>query len=536
MTQLRDYQKNVLDGIYREWEARSPNVLAVMPTGAGKTVLFSEIMAAHRAPSVAIAHRAELVVQISLALGRAKVRHSLLAPKATARAIVQMHMAELGANWYDPSARTKVAGVDTLVRMDASDPWFASVGLWVQDEAHHVLAANKWGRAAAMFPNARGLGVTATPMRADGKGLGRHHDGVFDAMVLGPQMRTLIERGYLTEYRVLLPENDIDLAGVQVSSGGDFRQDQLTQAVHKSRIVGDVVATYLEHARGKRGVTFAVDVEHATEMAAAYNAAGVPAAVLHGETPDAERLALMRQFRAGTILQLCNCDLLGEGVDVPAIEVVSFARPTMSYGLFVQQFGRALRKFDGKQTALILDHVGNVLRHGLPDKPRTWSLNRRERTTGATDTAGVIPLRRCLSCMEPFERLLSSCPYCGTEVIPVGRTSIEQVDGRLRELSPEVLARMRGDVERVDGAATVPWGASAAVAGSVQRRHWERQQAQKSLREAIMLYGGVRHAAGDTDDMMQSRFWHVFGVDVLGAQALGAAEAAALEQRVRATL
>lgn len=536
MIALRDYQTELKAGVYGVWQSGARNALAVLPTGGGKTVVLSDIVAEYRAPSCVMAHRQELVSQLSLALGRMRVRHSLIAPKAVTRAIVQMHMAELGSNWYDPSARTKVAGVDTLVRMDRGDPWFAQVGLWVCDEAHHLLMTNKWGKASAMFPNAYGLGVTATPMRADGKGLGRHADGVFDAMVIGPQMRTLIDRGALTDYRILLPENDIDMVGVEVGSGGDYRADQLSKAVHKSRIVGDVVATYLEHARGKRGVTFAVDVEHAEEMAAAYRAAGVAAAVLHGETPDTERLALMRQFRAGTILQLCNCDLLGEGVDVPAIEVVSFARPTMSYGLFVQQFGRALRMFDGKQVALILDHVGNVLRHGLPDKPRTWSLNRRERSASATDTAGVIPLRRCAACMEPFERIKLACPYCGAEVIPAGRATIEQVDGHLRELSPEVLARMRGEVAHVDGAARLPAGADAAVVGRIQRVHWERQQQQATLRAAMHEYGGVRHAAGDSDDEMRARFWHVFGVDVLSAQALGAADAAALEKRIKGTL
>lgn len=536
MTQLRDYQAEMRSGFHAAWHSGARNVLGVLPTGGGKTVLFSEEIAGYPGPSCAIAHRQELVSQISLALGKARVRHGLLAPKKITRAIVQLHMEELGVSYYDPTSRVKVAGVDTLVRMEP-DTWSKSVGLWVIDEAHHVLKENKWGRAAAMFPNAYGLGVTATPCRADGKGLGRHADGLFDRMVQGPPMRRLIERGYLTPYRIFAPPSDIDLSGVTISAGGDYNPDQLRAAVHKSRvIVGDVVGHYLKHARGKRGVTFAVDVEHATEMAAAYRAAGVPAAVITGDTSDTDRIAMMRQFRAGTLLQLCNCDLLGEGVDVPAIEVVSFARPTMSFSLYCQQFGRALRILLGKLHAIIIDHVGNVAKHGLPDARRVWSLDARERGLRSARPADVMPTMTCRMCTGVFERTTSSCPYCGYYNEPSGRSAPEMVDGALHELTEDVLARMRGEIDRVDGAPTFPYGAGPEVVGSIKKRHWERQQAQQRLREAMMLYGGLRTAAGDSIEAAQRRFFHTYGLDVMSAQALGAREAAELEQKLRSVL
>lgn len=202
---LRDYQSDVLRGIVAEWTAGARNVLAVLPTGGGKTVCFAYAIANHPGGSVAIAHRAELVSQMSLALAREGVRHRVIGPASLSRSCERLHLDELQRLYVDPNARCAVASVDTLVRMDKSDPWFAQVTLWVQDEAHHVLADNKWGDACAMFPNARGLGVTATPLRADGKGLGRHADGLMDALVVGTTMRELIERGYLTDYRVFAP-------------------------------------------------------------------------------------------------------------------------------------------------------------------------------------------------------------------------------------------------------------------------------------------------------------------------------------------
>lgn len=495
------------------------------------TVLFSDLLAGYSGASCAIAHRAELVSQISLALARNGVRHGIVAPDSTCRNIVAIHMAELGRSWYDPGSRVRVAGVDSLPRLER-DPWAQQVGLWIQDEAHHVLRDNKWGRAVAMFPNARGLGVTATPTRADGRGLGAHADGVFERMVVGPTMRELIEAGYLTDYRVFCPPSDLDLSDVTVTAGGDFSPEPLRKAVHRSHIVGDVVSHYRRIAPGRLGVTFAVDVESATEQCAAFRAAGVPAEVVTSKTPDALRIAILRRFRAREVLQLVNVDLFGEGFDLPAIEVVSMARPTQSYGLYVQQFGRALRPLEGKAHALVIDHVGNVVRHGLPDKPRVWSLDRRERRSNAGST---IPLRICPQCTQPYERVNVSCPWCGHTPEPVGRSTPAEVDGDLIELSPEVLARMRGEVARVDGAPWFPQGLEPLAQAGLRKRHAERQQAQHQLREAIALWGGVGARPADVR-RAQREFFHRFHIDVMSAQALGRPEAEALEAQVRADL
>lgn len=535
---LRDYQSDLIAECDAIWQ-RNPtaNVVAVAPTGSGKTVLFAHVLARERGASVAIAHRSELVSQMSLALARNGVRHRVIGPASVAKACATLHVAEVGRPYLDPSARCAVAGVDTLVRRDPrGDPWFDQVALVVQDEAHHVLVDNKWGKASLMFPNARTLGVTATPVRADGKGLGRHADGIMDEMVVGPSMRELIMRGFLTDYRVLAPTTaDLKLDEVPLSAGGDFSPPKLRAAVHKSRIVGDVVSHYLTHAKGKLGVTFAVDVESAGELAQAYRDAGVPAEVVTAETPDLLRAMVLRRFRSREVLQLVNVDLFGEGFDLPAIEVVSMARPTQSYSLFAQQFGRALRPLPGKDRAIILDHVGNVRRHGLPDSPRVWTLDGRERrNSGAPND--VIPIRVCVKCTSAYERYKLVCPYCGYRHEPAGRGSPEQVDGILAELDPAVLARMRGEVALLDGPYVNKPGLADVANAANRKHHWDRQMAQNALRNVMATWGGWQTHEGRDDNEAQARFFFKFGIDVASAWALGRKEAEALRSRIERDL
>jgi DNA repair protein RadD len=527
---LRPYQQQTEHGIYIRWQ-HARNVLAVLPTGAGKTVLFSKVLADFKGLSVAIAHRQELVSQISLALARNGVRHAIVAPSNVRANIEAIHMAELGRRWVDQHSQCAVAGVDTLLRR--APDWLSRVGLWVMDEAHHVLRENKWGKAIALMPNAYGLGVTATPTRADGKGLGLHADGVFEAMEVGPTMRDLIGMGFLTDYRIFAPPTDLDLSTVATGASGEYVAEQLRAAVHKSHVTGDVVKHYQRIAPGKLGVTFCVDIETAMETCKAFRDAGVPAEVVTSKTPDVLRASILRRFKAREVLQLVNVDLFGEGFDLPAIEVVSMARPTQSYSLFCQQFGRALRLLEGKHRAIIIDHVGNTLRHGLPDAPREWSLDRRERG-GKGGKSDAIPLTSCQNpeCAGVYERFHPCCPYCGHMPEPAGRSSPQQVDGDLHELDPAVLAMLRGEIAKVDGPPRIPQHLEGIAARGVFNKHMERQQAQGRLRQAIALWAGYQRQQGRSDSEGYRRFFHEFGVDVASAQALGAKDAGALEQRI----
>lgn len=530
---LRPYQEEVEAAIYAEWNGGARNVCAVLPTGAGKTVLFTKIMKDH-VSAMAIAHRQELVSQMSVTLGRHGVRHSIVAPLPTIKDIVSKHMRELGKVWYDSRGACVVAGVDTLIRREGD---YSKIKLWVGDECHHFQRGNKWGKAADLFPNARGLGVTATPERADGKGLGSHNTGVFDAMVVGPSMRELINSGSLTDYRIFAPPNNLDLSDVKITASGDYSRDGACKAVRKSKVIGNVVEHYKGFASGKLGVTFATDVETATEISAQFNAAGVPSEVVSAKTKDSVRSAILEKFKRREILQLVNVDLFGEGFDLPAIEVVSMARPTQSYGLFVQQFGRALRPLDGKERAIIIDHVGNVQRHGLPDAPRTWSLDAREKR-GSSQTVGSIPVKVCPSCTGVFEALFKDCPYCGYYAEPAGRDSIEFVDGDLTELDAATLAAMRGEVEHFDRdkeeyrAELLAKHTDPMWAGAHVKRHVAKQTTQKQLREALAWWIGFERAGGLKDREISKKFYFKFGTDILSAKTLNINDAEALRMLI----
>lgn len=545
---LRPYQQQVRDGVEQNWAAGVQNVLAILPTGGGKTVVFSSVLADEQAASVAVAHRQELVSQISLALARNRVRHRIVGPQNVVKMIVRLHMEEVGASYYDANSRCAVAGVDTLIRRgEQLANWLPTVKLWVMDEAHHVLRDNKWGKAVQMFPNARGLGVTATPCRADGNGLGRHADGVFDTMVIGPTMRDLIDAGFLTEYRIFAPPSNLDMSGYRVSTTtGDYKPNDVTKAVAGSSlvahdektIVGDVVRIYQDKFAGKLGVVFTPNINTAEDLAEQFRSVGVPAMCIHANTDVIERQQAIRDFRNRKLMVLTNCGIFSEGFDLPAIEVVQDASPTESYSNFAQRFGRMLRLLDGKKFGIYCDHAGNVARHGLPDAPREWSLDRRERrSSGKSDAA---PVRTCLACTAVFERFMDACPFCGEPIPqPAQRSGPEFVDGDLYELDAATLAQMRSSLERVDMDPSdyrdllTRQGVSQIGIMVNVKRHIARQETVGTLRDILALWGGYERAAGLSDKEIMRKFYLTYGVDLWTAQTLKQDEMLSLAERVQ---
>lgn len=545
--QLRPYQSSLVTGINNYWSTNPQGkVLAVLATGGGKTVIFSSIIAAEQGATCAIAHRQELVSQMSLTLAKNGIYHRIVGSNKTVKNCVKIHMDELGKTFYDAGSKHAVASVDTIIRRgEQLANWLPSVRLWVIDEAHHVLKDNKWGKAVQMFPNARGLGVTATPCRADGNGLGSHADGVFDTMFEGVAMGELIRDGYLTDYKIFAPPSSFSREQIKVSeSTGDFNLNQMREVVNGSSLVahdektitGDVVAQYLKIARGKSGVTFTVDVASAEEIAEQYNKAGVPAAAISCNTPDLERFAAVRKFKNKEILQLVNSEILTEGFDCPGIEVVSFGRPTESYSMYSQMFGRALRPLPGKTHAIIIDHVGNVMRHGLPDAPREWSLDRRERRTGKSEPSTV---RVCTACAAVYERFRDACPDCGEPVPkPAQRSGPEFVDGDLYELDPDVLAQMRNEVvgaredvnqyrDKMINHGLPPHAVKRNV-----KLHENRLDALVKLDHTLAQWAGYRRAEGLSDSEIFRKFYLTYGVSWIEAQALKAADADKLRERI----
>jgi superfamily II DNA or RNA helicase len=531
---LRPDQQLLTDGIEYGWQSGNRNMLGVLPTGGGKSVIVSGIVLKHHnlgESQAVIAHRKELIGQMSLHIARRGIKHRIIGPKETISQIVASHRRELnGYSFVSPTANCSVAGIDTLLaRQKELEPWAKQINRWYLDEGHHLLAENKWGRGVAMFPNAYGLGVTASPGRADGMGLGRHCDGLYDGMVVGPSTRELMDIGAITDYEYVVPASDFKIDDNAITDTGDYSPKKMREASQKSHIVGDVVKEYVRRAFGKRAICFATDVETANEIAKNFNAAGIPAASVSAQTSDALRDEYVRRFKEGKIWILVNVDLFGEGFDVPAVEVVIMARPTASLSVYLQQCGRALRAMEGKLFGLIIDHVSNYKRHGLPDKKRFWTLDRREKRGRRPLDPEEIPMTVCRNCSKPYERIYSCCPYCGTipEVAPGGRASIEQIDGDLILLDRDRLAEMRaaGDLESPDSVGARVGAVAGIYAGKAAiNNQIERILAQQRLDLAIANWAGMQRILGRDDQQSYRRFYLTLGVDVLTARSLPRAD------------
>lgn len=525
---LRDDQFDLKSRIYGDWNAGIQNVLAVLPTGGGKSIVVSDIVldgVMLNLSQAVVAHRNELVAQMSMHLANRGIPHRVIGSKETVAQITRQHRKKFGRSFVNPSAPTAVVGVDTLIaRGDALKEWAAQVDRWIIDEAHHVLQTNKWGKAVTMFPRAHGLGVTATPLRADGAGLGREFDGVFDTMQSGLEMRSLINIGALADYEIVCPTSDLEVTEADIGASGDYSIQKMRKAAKKSHIVGDVVTEYYRNAFNKQAIVFATDVETAGEIAEKFNATGIRAAALSADTNFAVREKYIEEFKNGILKILVNVDLFDEGFDVPACEVVIMARPTASLGKYRQMVGRCLRTAFGKSYGLIIDHVSNVLRHGYPDKFIAWSLARRDKRGRQEKDPNEIPLIRCYSaaCNKPYERFRLACPYCGTTPpLPEPRErSIEMVEGDLILLTREKLAELRAAMivkAPADVAARVAHVAGALAGKRAVNNQIEKIAAHQRLQAAIAQWAGIERFNGFTDREIYRRFFLTAGVDVLTA-------------------
>lgn len=544
MPTLRPYQEKLVKDTYQQWDAGKQFVAMVSATGSGKSMTLTAIVAKERDRGqyvLVLAHRQELITQLSDTMGRMEIRHQVIAANKVVRFAAKQSMENHGVNYVDPNARVMVASVQSMREAKIAD--LAKLGnklTVVQDEFHHATKKSKtWGGVLTPLLNAgaRGLGPTATPCRADGQGLSRETDGYADVIVEGPSMRWLIDNGYLSQYKIYCPPTDLRLDNVETSkTTGDYKEKELKAEIGRSHIVGDIVSHYLKICPGKRGITFTVGVDTAEEVAEEYRKRGVPAIALSGRNADEERVQAIRDLKSGKILQIVNDSLIGEGVDIPAVEVVSFARPTQSYALYAQMFGRALRPFEGKSHAIIIDAVSNVMRHGLPDAPREWSLDRRERRTGKSEPSTV---RVCTACAAVYERFRDACPDCGEPVPkPADRSGPMQVDGDLYELDPDVLAQMRNevvgareDVNQYRDKMIVHGLPPHAVKRNV-KLHENRLDALVKLDHTLAQWAGYRRAEGLSDSEIFRKFYLTYGVSWLEAQALKAADADKLRERI----
>lgn len=407
---LRDYQEAAIQGIRDSFIQGNRRVLLVLPTGGGKTVCFSYIAAGtskNNKRVLIIAHRRELLKQISKSLKAVGVRHAVLT-----------------AGYHGiPTAPVVVASVFTLAKR--LDKW-PEPDLIIGDEAHHFTPTSTWGKVVAAFPKARVLGVTATPERLDGKGLGL----LFDDMVIGPTVAELTEQGFLSPADVYAPSRP-DMGSVRTRMG-DYVHSDLEGAMDKPSITGSAVAHYTKLASGARAIAFCVSVKHAKDVANDFNRAGYVSSHIDGSMHETERDGILAKFERGEIQVLTSCDLISEGFDLPAVEVAIMLRPTKSLSLYLQQAGRAIRISPGKTKTVILDHAGNTAVHGFIDEHREWTLTdgeaRKKRDGEAAPT-----VRTCPDCFA-MHRPMPVCPGCGHVYKVFGR-NIEQIDGELVQVS-----------------------------------------------------------------------------------------------------
>jgi len=521
---LRDYQQKGVNDIYTAWRDHR-NVLFVL---SPKTVTLSHIIHEFKGYSCVVAHRQELVMNLSLALCEEGVNHDIIAPDKIIKCIVAEQVRQYGKRFYRAGVKTTVGSIQSLKNKAKKIPeWFDRVGMWIIDEAHHCQKKNTWGTVATLFKNAYGLGVTGTAQRANGAGLGSWNDGIFDVMVESISYAELMERGCLSKYKIFAPLTHIELLEVKVSKAtGDYISQGvagLEEAMKNSSIIGDVVTNYFKFAKGKKTIVFATSVEAATNMANNFTLNGVKAVVLHADCTTDYRTKCMRDFRAGRLDVIVNVDILGEGVDVPGVECVMFARPTQSLGLYMQQLGRTMRPFEGKEFGLIIDLVGNVIRHGLPDEARVWSLERRERASKAAEKK-VTPVRGCPACTAVYEAYLKACPECGHVVVPATRSEPEAVVGELAEMSKELLDKLRARKERANespeeaGKRAFENGASYLLAAVTVKNQRRRVDALSTLKQVINLWSWLQK---ETDKgLLERMFFLAFGIDVESAQSL----------------
>ena len=389
---LRPYQEKFLKDIYQEIFAGHKRICGVAPCGAGKTIMTGWLIRDFQDNGCRViffVHRQELIDQTSKTFTDLGIEHGIIA-------------AGYKANYDLP---VQIASVQTLVRRLNSVP---APELLVCDECHHILAKtykeiiNHWSDAFL-------LGVTATPQRTGGINLG----DIFTSMVQAPSTRELIKLGNLTDFKYFAPHEDLDLKQVRVKFG-EYVNGDLSKVMSDRKIIGNIVQHYKKIAAGKSAICYCVNVKHSKKVAQAFKDAGISAEHCDGETSKKLRAEIVEDFRLGRIKVLCNAELFGEGFDVPNMQAVILARPTKSLTLFTQQSLRPLRPDpnEPKKVAIIIDHVENYKRFGLPDTDRNWSL-----APNPPKKTGIAPKGICSHCNAIIPLSSQTCPVCGFKLV-----------------------------------------------------------------------------------------------------------------------
>lgn len=439
---LRHYQQKALDDLRAAFAKKFVAPLCVMPTGAGKTVFFADVgrgAAVKGRVVFVLVHRTELIRQASAKLRAAGVQHGVIAPGRTAT-----------------TDRVQVASVATLARR-LDDPRYPTPDLIILDEAHHA-TAGLWAKILAHYPRARILGVTATPERLDGRGLGKQSGGPFDVMIVGPSIAELMAEGYLTRTIVFGPPDPPDMRGAR-SMAGEWATKSLDEIMGQPKIVGNAVEEYRKHADGKPAILFSPSIAHAKAMAEAFRRDGYRSVAVSGDDdPDVRDRSIMG-LEDGSVQVLCTCDLISEGLDIPGVACVILMRPTKSLTLYLQQIGRGLRPIwapgnwpdtiEGRLASIaasvkphliVLDLAANWVTHGVPSEDREWTLDGAKKKKEKDPDDIPDKSRQCPKCYavhEPSPR----CLVCGyVYATDAAKRNVDHVGGELSEVTAERIA------------------------------------------------------------------------------------------------
>lgn len=413
---LRPYQQNAVDQIRRHYASGTKKVLLHLATGGGKTVVFSHILksvAEKKRPALMLVRGRHLVEQASERLRRENVNHGVI----------------MAGHWLsNPSALIQICSIDTISRRKI----FPVADLIVVDEAH-MATSDSFKKVIEHYQDQFILGVTATPFPE--KSI-RH---IAQVVVKPITVKELVEQKFLVPLRYFAPRTP-DLSKVKTIAG-EFDAHDLSKIMNEQTLVGDIASEWTKHAQGRPTIIFAVDISHSNAIAKAFNSLGISCVHVEADTPLAVRQKHINDLRSGELKIISNVGVLCTGVDIPHLSCIVTARPTKSYNLHIQQLGRGTRIFDGKKDCLILDHAGNVTRHGFIDEERPCDLD------GAPDKENRPTPITCLNCYAVFFPLQIEnkglCPMCGEKYSPEQeRKSRElmRIDGDLveiRELTPE---------------------------------------------------------------------------------------------------
>lgn len=403
VARLRGYQTDGIADIMLNYALGFRRIVYVLPTAAGKTVMFVRLARVWPEEVIIMAHRRELIRQASQKLGATP--HGIIAP-----------------GFPRTRHRIQVASVQTLARRSIS-----RVGLIIPDECHHSCATT-WRNFFDSQPDSLIAGFTATPERLDGRGLG----DVYDKMIVGPEIPEFVLAGYLKPTRIFAPPINVDLSAVH-TLGGDYSAGELAEIMDKPGLTGSAVEHYGRLTPGQPAVVFCATVAAAEHEAEGFRAAGWRSEAVHGGLSSDERDRRIGGLETGDVQVLAACDLISEGLDIPAISVVILRRPTKSLARYKQDLGRGMRPGPGAPWLTVLDHAGNLRQHGMPDAYHEWTLDGRPRKKNAASEAPAV--RICPECYRAHEPA-PACPECG-HLYEVARRKVigpRQHDGELIEV------------------------------------------------------------------------------------------------------